>query len=780
MASRFRALNDLHEVSQADGLVTLTGKHGALELAVLSGGVLRVRMAMRNRLAPYQSLALAGQPEPVAALVEAHEGGLTIQAAGVTATVTLEPLTLAIGRAGGAVLAQDIENGALGDRIVVRKRQQPGQVIYGLGEKTGWLDKRYRRYRMENTDVFLVHPGITATTDPMYASFPFFIVHSAAGDYGIFVDNPEFTEFDFTRADRYEFSAPAQTLVYYVLPGPGLQDVLRQYTELTGRMPLPALWPLGYHQCRWGYKSEADLREIAAELRQRSIPADALWCDIDYMDGYRVFTWNNKGFPHPAELTADLAEQGLHVVTIIDPGVKVDAHYAVYREGKRNGYFVRHANGREYNGAVWPGRSAFPDFHAPKASAWWAGNVKRWQADYGIAGIWIDMNEPASTDMSGPIETARHACGKLPHASARNTYALQMARATYAGMIEHDPDSRPFILTRAAYSGAQTVTAQWLGDNSALWEHLAASLPMLMNMGLSGMPFVGVDVGGFAGDTNPELLARWTQAGAFYPFYRNHAIAGAIPQEPWRFGPEIEAICRRYIGLRYQLLPYLYNLFHEAAQTGAPIMRPLVWHYPKDEATFNLHDQFLLGQDLLVAPVLYPGLSARSVYLPKGVWYRWRSGGDDLEAYDGPAHVNADAPLDELPLFVRGGAIIPMWPLAQHTGAIDRAGLRLHIWPGRGKLDFYEDDGNTRAYERGPQGWRVTPFQVSATAEHVTVKWSAPRGKYADARTDWTFVLHGLPEREVTLDGQPVAHTYKTGALSVRIPDDRARHTLAA
>ena len=445
MPVKFRPLSDLQDVKQGQGLVTLAGKRGAarggaVELAPLADGVWRVRISPRSRLAPYQSLAVVAQE--AAALTyqcEATEAAVRVQAEEGAVVAQQTPLALSFTRADGAVIAADITAGGLGDRIVVRKRLHPGEVIYGLGEKTGWLDKRGRRYRMENTDVFLKQWGIGNTTDPMYASYPVFIVHSAAGSYGIFVDNPEFTEFDFRQPESYEFSAPARTLTYYVLPGPALPDVLRQYTGLTGRMPIPALWTLGYHQCRWGYKSEADVREVAAQLRQRQIPADAIWCDIDYMDGYRVFTWDGKRFPRPARLTKELAAEGLRTVTIIDPGVKVDPHYSVYREGHRQGYFIRHVGGKEYNGRVWPGRSAFPDFHAPAAAAWWADNVQRWQDDYGIAGIWIDMNEPATTDMSGPIDDVQHANGRLPHASARNTYALQMARATYAACCSTTP-----------------------------------------------------------------------------------------------------------------------------------------------------------------------------------------------------------------------------------------------------------------------------------------------------------------------------------------------------
>ncbi|MGH2523076.1 MAG: TIM-barrel domain-containing protein, partial [Anaerolineales bacterium] len=415
-----------------------------------------------------------------------------------------------------------------------------------------------------------------------------------------------------------------------------------------------------------------------------------------------------------------------------------------------------------------------------------------------VSGIWNDMNEPAATDLTGPILDVMHAEGKLPHAAARNTYALQMARATYDGMLAHDPDSRPFVLTRAAFSGAQTVTALWCGDNSPHWEHLAASLPMLMNLGLSGMPFVGVDIGGFFGDTHGELLARWTQAGAFYPFCRNHAAAGTNPHEPWAFGPEVESICRKYLELRYRLLPYLYNLFYEATQTGAPIMRPLAWHYPDDPATFNLSDQFLLGPDLLVAPVLAPGLRARAVYLPKGRWYRWHvvdigggdiaggdidiAGGDiapPLQPLRGPAHIVAEAPLGEMPLFVRAGAILPLWPVALHTGAIRREELRLHVWPGKGQLDYYEDDGETRAYTRGPDGWRVTPFKVQSTGERLSVKWGPSLGQYKDTRSNWTFVFHALAEKKALLNDQPVRVRRARDTLTVSVSDDGKPHTLA-
>ena len=772
----FQALHDAHD------LVLIHCERGVIELKPTAPGIVRVRASRRRSLPAYASLALASPwPEPPAYQLKPAVAGAQIIQPDLSVRISFEPLRLVLARPGAAAGAAltEIEFGAQGGFVVARAAIAPDEHVYGLGEKTGWLDKRHRRYHMRTTDVMLDYrEGIGIATDPLYASFPVFIVHSQAGSYGVFVDNTETTRFDFTQAGepggRYEFAAPAAVLNFYVMAGPTLPDVLRQYTQLTGRLQLPALWTLGYHQCRWGYRTEADFRAIANELRTRHLPADALWFDIDYMDGYRVFTWDKRRFPQPARLLADLKAQGLRTVTIVDPGVKADPGYRLYREGQRGEHFVKHPDGREYQGDVWPGASALPDFHRPETREWWAGHVRRWMDETGLAGLWNDMNEPAITDVSGPIEQALHAGGRLPHPVARNTYALQMARATHAGLTAQAPDSRPFVLTRAAFSGAQTVTALWAGDNSALWEHLANSLPMLMNLGLSGMPFVGVDIGGFGGDTHAELLARWFQAGAFYPFCRNHAMAGTNPHEPWAFGAEVEAICRHYLELRYQLLPYAYNLFRQAALTGAPIMRPMAWHYPDDPATFNLSDQFLFGRDLLVAPVLNPGVTARTVYLPRGDWYRW--GAAEAAPARGPAHVLAEAPLAEMPLFVRGGAILPMWPAAPHTGAIARDRLELHLWPGRGELDFYEDDGLTQAYTRGE--YRLTPFRLLPAAGGCTLAWGPSSGAYRDERTRWTFAFHGLPGAQAQLDGKRVRVRRERNAVIVELPDDGGKHAL--
>ncbi|MEK6573745.1 MAG: TIM-barrel domain-containing protein, partial [Chloroflexota bacterium] len=482
MASTARALGHFQSFTKHGHRAVAAATRGVIEIAPSPLGGLRVRIGRKKRLPEYQSLVVtnvgATSESPRS---EAKRGwsplrctpsksGAVIRAPVLTAHLQFDPVSLSFPQPKRPPFAVDLSIGFRGDYIVVRKKINPSDHIYGLGEKTGWLDKRHRKYKMRNADVWHEHPaGLGNVTDPLYASFPFLIIHNRRHTYGIFVDNTGFTEFNLTGDDWLEFSAPTDVLNYYVFPGPTLADVVRQYTDLTGRMPLPALWTLGYQQCRWGYASEGDVRRIASELRKRRIPADGLWMDIDYMDGYRVFTWDKRGFPRPKQMMDDLRRDGFHAVTIVDPGVKVDDGYFMYDEGRTGDHFVKHSDGREYNGSVWPGPSAFPDFHGAATREWWAGHVRRWLADSGPSGLWIDMNEPASRDITGSIMDTWHDGGRLPHAAARNTYALQMARATFDGMMTHDPDSRPFILTRAAFSGVQTVAALWGGDNSSQW-----------------------------------------------------------------------------------------------------------------------------------------------------------------------------------------------------------------------------------------------------------------------------------------------------------------------
>jgi alpha-glucosidase len=536
--------------------------------------------------------------------------------------------------------------------------------------------------------------------------------------------------------------------------------VVARYTELTGRMPLPPRWALGYQQSRWSYESDHVVRDLAAQFRRRHIPCDVIYLDVDHMDGNRVFTWSRARFPDPAGLIADLGAQGFKVVPIIDVGVKhqPEGGYRIYDEGAKRGYFIktsRGADAEDFLCYVWPGLCAFPDFTRADVRRWWGGCYREF-LHIGVGGFWNDMNEPAmhnkpyddpgSVSSEPPLDTPQGSEDEpTTHAEARNIYAYLENQATYTALRHMRPNRRPFLLTRAGYAGAQRYAAVWTGDNSSYWEHLEMSLPQLLNLGLSGVAFAGADIGGFFANGSPELFARWMQLGALYPFARASSARGCAPNEPWAWGEQAERVCRRALALRYQLLPYLYTLFEEAARTGAPILRPLLYHYPTDAATHTLHDQALLGRDLLLAPVLRPGKVCREVYLPQGIWYDLRSG----ERLAGPQHLLAEAGLEMLmPLYARGGAIIPSGPVVQYAEERPLDHLTLDIYPdqdGAAEGLLYEDDGISFGHEQGRSCRTFYQSQLDG-ANGTPVLLARREGAYVPAARSVEIRLHGAGE----------------------------------
>jgi alpha-glucosidase len=638
----------------------------------------------------------------------------------------------------------DLETGA----VETSKRRVEWETYYGFGEKAMPMSRHGQQMVMWNTDTYSYPRGL----DPIYQSIGFFIAlrqeQGAGRAYGLFLDNTTRTYFDMGKTDpeRYTFGVASGELNYYVFTGGkerAPKTILRDYTDLTGRTPLPPMWALGNQQSRWSYFPEAKVRDIARGFRESRTPLDVLYLDIDYMDGYRVFTWDKTRFPDPAKLVADLRAEGIRTVLIIDPGVKVDANYSVYKDGQAGGHFVKAASGGEFHASVWPGVCAFPDFTDPKARDWF-GSLYKKNLDEGIAGFWNDMNEPATflnettpkpdiyhhPGKTFPVNTPHFGEGQTgTHARYHNVYGMQMARSTYEGVRKLRPDARPFVLTRAGYAGVQRFSAIWTGDNNASWDHLRLSIPMLANLGVSGVALVGADVGGFTENPSPELYARWLQAATLTPFLRSHSEAESKPHEPFAYGPQFTDINRATIELRYKLLPYLYTLFREHTETGAPVMRPLWFEYPNDARTYLTEDQYLVGRDLLVAPVVTEGVVKRRVYFPKGDnWVDWWTG----QLYEGGKDAEVAAPIDRLPLFARVGATIPTQPVMQHTGEMSRAPLSLTIVMGAGQLvnpdygkspgepDFlptnatslvYEDAGEGYDYQRG--AYRVTKVTLA-------------------------------------------------------------------
>lgn len=660
--------------------------------------------------------------------------------------------------------------GTVNDRFVLTRRCTREDAILGLGEKSGPFNRAGRSYVLWNQDIFSTPCAETAAMpegspvrdphsteyEPYYVSIPFFyhLDGHAPGQpaAGFFIDNGYKGHVDFT-PDTIRAVFHGGQYTEYVFAGPSLARILEGYTWITGRMAPPPLWSLGYHQCRWHPYTQQSFLDMTRTYRAKGIPCDVAWIDIDYMDGFRVFTWDQQRFPDVPGMLAELRAAGLRAITIIDPGVKIDPGYSVYDQGLAGDHFCRTRSGRVFHSEVWPGRTAFPDFSRPAARAWWGG-LNAAHVRTGIDGIWNDMNEPAL--FLGPnvaMEEMAFDGGREPHARYHNQYAMLMAMGTAEGLQKAMPDRRTFILSRAGSAGIQRYAANWMGDNSARWEHLQMSLPMAMGFGLSGQPFVGADIGGFAEPGNGELLARWTQCAALTPFCRNHTAMGLPDKYPWSFGPAIEAICRAAIEQRYRLLPYLYAAFLDAAETGAPVQRPLVFAFQEDRAARDIADQYLLGPSLLVAPILRAGESSRPVYLPAGTWFDWNTG----ECLEGRRFVVADAPLDRIPLYVRAGAVVAMLPEApQTTMHLKPAQLDLHAFvpPADGAWTtlVQEDDGLTTAWRDG----RIvrTALRLERAGNRVTLTARRTGKGFAEFRRERLRVVpHGATPRAWQLNG---------------------------
>ncbi|KAB2664908.1 MAG: DUF5110 domain-containing protein [Verrucomicrobia bacterium] len=664
--------------------------------------------------------------------------------------------------------------GFAGDEARVDLDLADGEKLFGLGETTGPIDKRGLVREFWNTDVLAHSPAIHPGMRSLYISIPFVLSMREGRAAGLFWDNPRRQTWDLgqSKPGAARLKAAAGEIDLYLFLGPTPAAVVGRYTELTGRIPMPPRWALGYQQCRYSYETGTEFEAVARHFRRRKIPCDVLYLDIHHMDGYRVFTFG-KDFPDAKGMIARLARRGFKVAAIVDPGVKNDPKFGVLRRGTAAGAFVRNADGGgDFLGEAWPGEARFPDFLNAAARDWW-GDEQKVLLDAGVAAVWNDMNEPAN--FGRPDKTlapdALHATdhGPARHEEVHNLYGMQMSRASREGALRHRPDERPFVITRATYAGGQRHAIVWTGDNSSCWEHLADSIQMLLNLGLSGVAFCGGDVGGFLDNATPELLVRWMQFAAFTPFFRNHSNLGTVHQEPWAFGEATEDICRTWIGLRYQFLPTWYALVAEAHKTGAPPMRPLLWHYPNDPVAVACGDQFLVGPNLLVAPVTRQGCAARAVYLPNDLWFDFWTG----ERHEGGRHVLARTPMDRIPVFVRAGSLLALADTRQHLDGKGDATVTLHAWPGpRGELEWYEDDGTSRAHERG--GAMTRTLVQSTRGRTLRIDFQPEAGDFPSAVRTWRVVVWGARRpAPVLVDGRPIPASFAddAGVLIAEIPN---------
>jgi len=764
----YQSLGTATLVAKDASRVCLEVGSATVEVTALAPDLFRVGFFPEDRPVDYGSVAVVArdwQPGPVTIVEEA--GVVTVATSAAAAHVSLAQFRVGFTDRDGKEFALDDPELGMGwfpasgaAPVRVYKQHLAGEHYFGCGERTGELDKTGSQQLFWNIDP---PRGHTALQNNLYASIPFTLVLSESQAWGLFLDSATRVDFDLAHDDpgRAWFGAGGGDLVYYIFCGPTPKDVLARYTDLTGHTPLPPLWALGNGQSRFSYESADEVRRIARSFRERDIPCDTLYFDIDTLDGYRVFTWNPAGFPDPEGLLADLHEMGFHAVSIVDAGIKVDAGYAVYTDGKARDLYCKTPDGDDYRNVVWPGICVFADFTNPEARAWW-GEQHKALLDQGVDGIWCDMNEPGlfvPPNSTMPPDVVHPGGGKpRSHLEVHNAYGLLMAQAAREGLSRLQPERRPFVISRSGYAGIQRHALLWTGDNSSTWEHLTMSLAQLQNLGVSGVGWTGVDIGGYYGDTTGELLARWTEFGIFQPFARNHSEKTTRRQEPWQFGEPFESVCRDMLKLRQRLLPYLYALFEECHRTGAPILRPLFWAYPQDTATYSMDDEFMCGDAVLVAPITRPGVEYRHVYVPAGRWFHYWTGA----RVDGPAHIMAHAPLGRPAVYVRANAAVPLGPEMSYAGEIEADPLTFVLYPseGTGAATLYEDAGDGYEHLNGFYARRSITCEVESGKIRVTI--GAQEGAFVPVRRQVRLELREIESEpdSVQLGNAPAAWRY--------------------
>ncbi|NHJ38776.1 MAG: glycoside hydrolase family 31 protein [Asgard group archaeon] len=712
---RWKKIGGIVSSKESRNLILIECETGFLEIKLITPSVWRIR-ASKNKL-PGEHTSFAAK-EPITTtdsirIVKEYgriiikENKNVLRSNDVIIKINENDSSISFERINGEVLHIDNKSIAWSKNGSWARCQKfyPKKVYHiGFGEKTGNLVKNGKKMIFWNTD----QTSYGKNDDPLYQSEPIQISILDDGTaHAIFYDNHHYSVIkpERDRGEVVKYYTEREPLCYYVFAGPTLKDVSKQISELNGRIPFPPRWALGHHQCRWSYYPEEQVLDIARKFRNKNIPCDSIHLDIDYMQGYRCFTWDKKRFPNPEKMVSDLKSDGFKLITMIDPALKVDPKWEIYNECISKKYQCLLPNEESYIGKVWPGKCIFPDYTNPEVRKWW-GSLYKKMLDIGIEGIWLDMAEPSTFDFrrTAPDKVQHDLDGKKgDHRDAHNIYGLKFAQATREGLDKLRGNYRNFLFVRAAYAGIQRYASSWTGDNRSNWIGLQQSIPMIINMGLTGQTFVAVDLGGFSFDCNPELLTRWYELGIFYPFCRNHSSKITKKQEPWAFGEETETIIRKTIELRYQFLPYLYTVLYEAVIEGLPMMRPLFMEYPLDKETYNEewhNTQFLVGDKLLVAPILTKRKTKheanREIYLPKGKWIDFWSG----NIINGGQILQREVGLDQIPLFIKSGSVIPMGPIIPYVEKSVDYPIFLNVYPDTEIIgSVYFDDGITKEYE---------------------------------------------------------------------------------
>lgn len=718
------------------------------KITVYRGDIIRIQA---SRFEEFESDPYAVVQEPIdtAFTLQDHGTHLLLKTDKIQVELSLASFGLRFLDQNGQLLNADDEMAIswIGTEVSAYKEVQAGERYLGLGEKTGNLDRKGRAYTNWNTDYFAYGVG----DDPLYMSIPFFIGTHQNGSYGIFMDNTHKTVFNFgASTNRFiYFSAEDGDIDYYFIHHNSISEIISAYTWLTGRMQMPPKWALGFQQCRYSYYPDTEVYAVAQGFRDKKMPADVIYLDIHHMEAYKVFTFDGEKFSDPKAMISRLKEKGFKVVVIMDPGIKTEQGYLPYDEGLERDLFVKYPDGKVYEGQVWPGWCAFPDFTDAKTRSWWAEKMA-FYTEAGVDGFWTDMNEPASWGQFTPNLIEFDYEGETAsHRKARNIYGMQMARSAQEGSLLQNPEKRPFVLTRAGFSGIQRYAAAWTGDNVASEEHMMAGIRLINSLGMSGVAFSGYDVGGFAGEASKGLFARWMSIGAFAPFYRAHSMINSNDAEPWAFGEEVEEISRNYMKFRYQLLPTLYSKFYDRTLTGLPLAESLAVQYPQEEKIYDslFQNEYVFCDSFLVAPV-ESFKEITKVYLPEGEWYYLYSD----ETFLGKQVYYLDSPLNYLPVFVKAGSLFAMQSEVQWTDQAHDGILRIHVYKGQKGSSYlhFEDSGDGFGYQQGEFFKR----NIMYLPESEQLIFKASEGSYPSDFSKVRIYFHGFVTDHIRLESK--------------------------
>ncbi|XP_042590642.1 lysosomal alpha-glucosidase-like [Cyprinus carpio] len=669
------------------------------------------------------------------------------------------------------------------DQFLQMSTSLPSRFIYGLGEhRSNFLhDVQWNTLTMWARDV----PPMELTN--LYGVHPFYLSMESDGmAHGFFMLNSNAMDVALQPAPALTWRMIGGILDFYIFLGPDPSSVIAQYLDVVGRPAMPIYWALGYHLCRWGYKSSDKTWNVVKEMRNYGIPQDVQWNDIDYMDHALDFTYDTTNFSSLPDLVKDLHRHDQHYVMILDPGIsnsQPSGSYWPFDEGKKRGIFINDSNGDILTGKVWPGLTAFPDFSNPDTHEWWYQNLKSFHEKVPFDGVWIDMNEPSNffdgslngcpeNELENPPYTpgilggtlkAKTVCASArqkisTHYNIHSLYGLMEAKATESA-LRKITDKRPFVISRSTFPSQGKYSGHWLGDNRSQWKDLATSIPGMLTFNILGIPLIGADICGFGGSTTEELCVRWTQLGAFYPFSRNHNSIDEQDQEPTAFSPAARIAMKEVILLRYSLFPHLYTLFHHAHISGQTVATPLLFQFPNDEKTYGIDKQFLWGKSLLVTPVLEAGQDHVVGYFPKGLWYDFHTGDSLVSSGE---EINLQAPIDKINLHLREGSIIPTQ--RPNTTLWVSSGQPLNLIvslseDGLAKGDLYWDDGETiDTYEKDQYAYIY--FTVEQNTMTSEVLHNHEEAAYITVETVSFYGVKVEPEN-VTVNSQEAAFTYR-------------------